>query len=135
MSDRRANGNVVRAFVDPELELVLAARNWLADPDKWIQGRFGKGRRKCWAGHLLKAGARDLDRIAVRLGFSGCPEMVEFNDGHTHAEVLARVDEGIAGWVRLPDSGPDDEDEVATADRLDHHGHLDRLDHLDGPGS
>jgi hypothetical protein len=51
---------------------------------------------------LLKAGARTgegLDRIALKLGFKGCSEMVEFNDAHTHAEVLARIDEGIDCWV------------------------------------
>ncbi len=56
MSNRRATGNVVWTL--PELELVLEARNWLSDPDKWMQGHFGKGRRKCWAGQLLKAGAQ-----------------------------------------------------------------------------
>ena len=56
------------------------------------------------AGHLLNAGAwigDDLNRIAVKLGFTGCSEMVEFNDTHTHAEVLARVDEGIRYWILL----------------------------------
>ncbi len=55
-------------------------------------------------GHLLNGGARigeGLNRIAVKMGFTGCSEMVEFNDTHTHAEVLARVDEGIRYWILL----------------------------------
>ncbi len=28
-------------------------------------------------------------------------EMVEFNDTHAHAEVLARVDEGVRYWILL----------------------------------
>ena len=55
-----------------------------------------------FSGHLLKAGATvgdRLHRIALKLGFKDCSEMVQFNDTHTHAEVLARVDEGIANWV------------------------------------
>ena len=103
MSDRSLRQDVeVHSFLDPDLEVVLEARNWLSDPDKWIQGHFGKGQRKCWAGHLLKAGATvgdRLHRIALKLGFKDCSEMVQFNDTHAHAEVLARIDEGIAKWV------------------------------------
>ena len=67
-------------------------------------GYLGKDQRKCLAGHLLNAGARiggGLNRIAVKLGFAGCSEMVEFNDTHTHGEVLARVDEGVRYWILL----------------------------------
>ena len=103
MSDRGLREDVeVYSFFDPDLEVVLKARNSLSDPEKWIQGHFGKGQRKCWAGHLLKAGATvgdRLHRIALKLGFKDCSEMVQFNDTHTHAEVLARVDEGIGRWV------------------------------------
>ncbi len=105
MSDRRLREDVeVYAFLDPDLEVVLKARNSLSDPERWIQGHLGKGQRKCLAGHLLNAGARigdGLNRIAVKLGFTGCSEMVEFNDTHTHAEVLARVDDGICRWTVL----------------------------------
>ena len=105
MSDRRLRKDVeVYGFLDPDLEVVLKARNSLSDPEKWIQGHLGKGQRKCLAGHLLNAGARigdGLNRIAVKLGFTGCSEMVEFNDTHTHAEVLARVDDGIRRWTVL----------------------------------
>ncbi len=105
MSDRRRRKDVeVYGFLDPDLEVVLKARNSLSDPDKWIQGHLGKGQRKCLAGHLLNAGARTgdgLNRIAVKLGFAGCSEMVEFNDTHTYGEVLARVDEGIHRWSLL----------------------------------
>jgi sugar phosphate isomerase/epimerase len=103
MSDRRIRENVqVHRFLDLDLEVVLRARNGLADPEKWIQGHLGKGQRKCWAGHLLKAGARvgeELNRIALKLGFKNCSEMFQFNDAHTHAEVLARVDERISSWM------------------------------------
>ena len=110
MSDRRIRENVeVHSFLDLDLNVVLTARYGLADPEKWIQGHLGKGQRKCWAGHLLKAGARvgeELNRIALKLGFKNCSEMVQFNDAHTHAEVLARVDEGISSWVgTYQDSG------------------------------
>ncbi len=58
MSDRRLREDIeVHSFLDPDLELVLRARNSLADPEKWLQGHFGKGQRKCLAGHLLKVGA------------------------------------------------------------------------------
>jgi hypothetical protein len=103
MSDRRIREDVeVHSLLDPDLELVLEARNGLADPEKWIQGHFGKGQRKCWAGHLVKAGAtvgEGLNRIALKLGFQDCSKMVQFNDAHTHAEVLARIDQGISHWV------------------------------------
>ncbi len=89
MSDRRLRQDVeVYGFLDPDLEVVLRARNLLSDPEKWIQGHLGKGQRKCLAGHLLNAGARigdGLNRMAVKLGFACCSEMVEFNDTHTHA--------------------------------------------------
>jgi hypothetical protein len=102
MSDRRISEDVeVHSFLDLDLEVVLKARSGLADPEKWIQGHFGKGQRNCWAGHLITAGAQvgeDLNRIALNLGFKDCSEMVRFNDTHTHAEVLARVDEGISRW-------------------------------------
>ncbi len=105
MSDRRLRQDVeVYGFLDPDLEVVLRARNLLSDPEKWIQGHLGKGQRKCLAGHLLNAGARigdGLNRIAVKLRFTGCSQMVEFNDTHTHAEVLARVDEGVRSWILL----------------------------------
>ena len=46
MSDRRLRQDVeVHSFLDPDLEVVLKARNSLSDPDKWIQGHFGKGQR------------------------------------------------------------------------------------------
>ncbi len=103
MSDRRLRADVeVRSFFDPDLEVVLKARDSLSDPDKWMQHHFGRGQRKCLAGHLLKAGVSagdGLNRVARKLGFKGCPEMVEFNDSHTHPEVLARVDEGIGLWM------------------------------------
>jgi hypothetical protein len=110
MSDRRIRQDVeVHSFLDLDLKLVLTARNSLADPEKWIQGHVRKDQRKCWAGHLLKAGAQvgeELNRIALKLGFKNCSEMVQFNDAHTHAEVLARVDEGISSWVgTYQDSG------------------------------
>ncbi len=105
MSDRRLRKDVeVYGFLDPDLEVVLKARNSLSDPEKWIQGHLGKGQRKCLAGHLLNAGALigdGLNCIAVKLGFKGCAQMVEFNDMHSHAEVLARVDEGIRYWSLL----------------------------------
>ena len=94
LSERRLREDVeVHSFLDPDLEVVLNARISLSDPDKWIQGHFEKDQRKCWAGRLLNAGARigeGLDRITPRLGSTGCLELVEFNDTHTHAEVLAR---------------------------------------------
>ncbi len=103
MSDRRLREDVeVRSFFDPDLEIVMKARDSLSDPEKWIQGHVGKGQRKCLVGHLLKAGARageGLNRIAHKLGFKGCPAMVQFNDYHSHEEVLARVDEGIGRWM------------------------------------
>ncbi len=103
MSDRRLREDVeVHSFLDPDLELVLKARERLSHPDRWIQGHFGRGQRKCLAGHLLKVGVSagdGLNRVARKLGFKGCPEMVEFNDSHTHPEVLARVDEGIGRWM------------------------------------
>ena len=103
MSDRRLRRDVeVRRFLDPDLEVVLKARERLSDPDKWMQGHFAKGQRKCLAGHLLKAGASagdELNRIARKLGFNGCEEMVQFNDSHSHPEVLTRVDQGIGHWM------------------------------------
>ena len=103
MSDRRPREDVeVHSFLDPDLEVVLKARNWLSDSDKWIQGHFGRGQRKCWAGHLLKAGATvgdRLHRIALKLGFKDSSEMVQFSDTPYPRRGLAGVDEGIANWV------------------------------------
>ena len=78
LSERRLREDVeVHSFLDPDLEVVLKARDSFSDP---IQGHVGKGQRKCWADHLLKAGARigdALNRIALKLGFTGCPELVQ----------------------------------------------------------
>ena len=41
MSDRRIDVEV-HSFLDLDLEVVLMARNGLADPEKWIQGHLAE---------------------------------------------------------------------------------------------
>ena len=49
MSHRRLRKDVeVYGFLDPDLEVVLKARNSLSDPDKWIQAIWGRISVSAW---------------------------------------------------------------------------------------
>ena len=91
MSDRRIRENVeVHSFLDLDLNVVLTARNGLADPEKWIQGHLGKGQRKCWAGHLLKAGE------ALRQATEECQENADAHPGAPHWPCDALANQFVA---------------------------------------
>jgi hypothetical protein len=70
VSRMSAFGPSQTSLLDPDLEVVLMARNSLSDPDKWRQGHLGKGQRKCLAGHWRQPAA-----------FVGPPETAEADDG------------------------------------------------------
>ncbi len=104
-----------REFNDPLLKIALKAREAMQDPAKWCQSSLGiRSRTSCWFGHLLKAtgyaGAsvfflnskegpiQQAMNIVDHLGFDYYGDLETFNDMHSHAEVLAEFDKGLAAW-------------------------------------
>jgi hypothetical protein len=95
-----------------QLRVLRLTRDRIADERNWCQGRkneFGKsvdgeqGDRKClWAALCAVAGSfalRFAEPLLVQLGCSGLRDLEElfvFNDTHSHAEVVALLDDVIA---------------------------------------
>lgn len=100
-------------------EVLIAARAKIADPANWTQGSFAKDIDGCqvwpWdedATCLCAMGAiavsvggydqHSIDSVFATPYFDalsevmGAGDVVQFNDTHTHAEVLAKFDEAIA---------------------------------------
>ena len=94
------------------LEVLVKARGLLAKPESWIQGGLSETaagdpvpiedeRAVCFCldGALMVASGVMMVTDAYRaMGFSSVAELWVWNDeeGRTHAEVLARLDEAIA---------------------------------------
>lgn len=84
------------------LEALRAARAWITDPRRWSNDGYGDGNRRCMIGALgrtasdiptLNVAMEALKRVVRDIGFD---LISEFNDTHTHAEVLAAYDRAIA---------------------------------------
>lgn len=91
--------------------LVQKARDLIADPKHWDQGNYAyrtkEGYVFCAVGALNRARSTErkprepddwdgLSTIARAMGFPDTESLIEFNDTHSHAEVLARFDRAIA---------------------------------------
>lgn len=92
------------------VDILRAARELIAEPEKWTQGAYARdieglstnesSRRAvcfCSSGAVYRVGGRDLRRLdaisLLRRAMGG--DIVQFNDSHTHAEVLGRWDTAI----------------------------------------
>lgn len=91
------------------LEVLVEARRLIERPECWTQGGYGRradgtsvGERDPWACAFCMGGA--VERAGGGLIYGACAKAMgleyfaAFNDapGRTHAEVLAKFDEGIA---------------------------------------
>lgn len=94
------------------VDILRAARELIAEPKAWTQRAFGRDEdgmccdslhpdAVCWCaggaltkaanGHgLIRSKAREQLYAAI-----GCADIVDFNDEHTHAEVLSAFDRAI----------------------------------------
>ncbi len=99
-------------------EILIAAKALISDPAHWTQGEYSRntdGRRTahhdpaavCWCamGAIIRVlPLREYSRAvgvtetlaAWGAGGNSAADLVGFNDGHTHAEVLALFDKAIA---------------------------------------
>lgn len=86
---------------------LLEVRDLISDPAHWCQGQFAKdctglhinsrdprACQWCLEGALLKCHASHTTFNAIYAATDGSP--VQYNDTHTHAEVVAVVDRVIA---------------------------------------
>ncbi len=102
---------------DPDFDACIAARQAMTQPCFWTirnftkQGGWEPYTRSCWGGHLLRALGyanssnqwpdsyhEDLERLSKKLGFEIAPHVFEFNDSHSHAQVLAEFDRRLQQW-------------------------------------
>lgn len=93
-------------------EILIAAKALIDTPEKWCQNDLALDKNKnhvcpespaavqrCLVGALCAVDPHYdyWSECKVALGFSGNPTaMVDFNNTHTHAEVMAKFDEAIA---------------------------------------
>jgi len=97
------------------LETLKAARKLISDPNNWIQKVLARDALEnevypthpeatcfCMLGALRKAvgdwESYEGPRKELMRGFPRFMSIGEFNDSHTHAEVLAAFDEAIKRW-------------------------------------
>jgi hypothetical protein len=82
-------------------EALRAVKAMIAEPDRWMQGSYGDGRRFCALGairhqqfswDIRKEVEMALHAVAEKRGYMCVADM---NDGSTHAEVLDALDEAI----------------------------------------
>lgn len=99
----------IRAIV--ALEIIKSARELISDPERWSQGWYARDKRGDWTnfnsptackwcamGAIRKMANADYEGYCVYLFalVGGAWELDDFNDNHTHAEVLALFDKAIA---------------------------------------
>jgi hypothetical protein len=84
------------------LDVLRAAREYISDPSRWSQGWYDDGGAVCAIGAVNVAMGRQPDcgeiseaEEALRSAVSG-DSVVDFNDSHSHAEVLAVFHRAIA---------------------------------------
>lgn len=100
------------ASIPPAAALLMRARTLIETPDRWSQGS-----ERWWGYHggpmcLRGATGRACNDIAVNVSVLADAESVlrskagmelwEYNDTHTHSEVLALIDAGIAELLTQP---------------------------------
>lgn len=93
------------------LEILRAAREKIADPDRWVKGELAidgeglrietasgahRGVRWCAVGACCAVAGMDWTTAGDALEAVAGESVVDFNDTHTHAEVLALFDRTIA---------------------------------------
>lgn len=84
------------------LDILIEGRALIDTPDKWTQGSYFEGDKRCSDGALRKAcwGATNTFNVYylayIRLAHAMGSSVCGFNDTHTHAEVLAAFDQAIA---------------------------------------
>lgn len=80
------------------LETLKAARKSIENPERWTQGAFRSNGARCAASALCNTGA-DMHSYTAAYTIM-CDQvgksLIDFNDTHTHAEVLAAFDAAIA---------------------------------------
>ena len=83
------------------LEILIAARELITQPEKWWNGVVDQRttENNCMVSSVARAGAQDENECANALGrvraVTGQYLISKWNDSHTHAEVLAKMDEAI----------------------------------------
>lgn len=96
--------------VSEDLATLLKMRETLSDPTKWCQYARFDGDRMCLVGAYESAvgggfiadaypATAKLLGIPHRGGISDRIRAATFNDSHTHAEVLALIDQAISARV------------------------------------
>jgi hypothetical protein len=83
------------------LDVLLAARKLIEKPENWCQYRYGTGSAMCAEAAILRSsfasshsGYSALVAVCDLIG-AKWTDLPEFNDAHTHAEVLALFDRAI----------------------------------------
>jgi hypothetical protein len=86
-----------------ELDVLRAARKRISQPKDWCQGSFGDldhfdGRGpRCLVGALIEFDELSGTVVSTPALSAACPGgVIVFNDTHSHAEVLALLDDVIA---------------------------------------
>jgi hypothetical protein len=79
-------------------EILEAAKARIDTPEKWCQGILSLDGRRCAMAAFegWETGTVPLYDLLAKDASYGTPSLVEFNDTHTHAEVMALFDRAIA---------------------------------------
>lgn len=76
---------------------IEAAKGLIDSPAKWCQGFTNNGHgQRCALGAFRGRNARPLYDLLAADPSYGTRSLVEFNDTHTHAEVMALFDRALA---------------------------------------
>ncbi len=89
-----------------ELSILIKARGLILDPARWTQGVFTRqrddgGLRRCALGALVDSATGEEERAykcayKTLCAYTSGNSLAEFNDTHTHVEVIALFDKCIA---------------------------------------
>jgi hypothetical protein len=86
--------------LSPVTRILIAARERIEDPENWCQRDLTRGKAMCAYAALSRASGTETEacRAAFDLLVKGMNawSVSEWNDTHTHAEVLAAFDRAIA---------------------------------------
>lgn len=78
----------------PMLDLLLKTRERISDIDNWCQGHLEREDKRCLIGAVIyenHPATTDVLHLLQRI----VGHIADFNDSHTHAEVLAALDKAI----------------------------------------
>lgn len=79
-------------------EILIKAREDVELEENWCQGKWVRGNAQCATGAIINRGRTTPNARALatqEFGGGTLFDAVDFNDAHTHAQVLARFDEAI----------------------------------------